>query len=276
MKEKKARVEDALHATRAAVEEGIVPGGGVALLRAQPRSRRLKRHRGREDRRPDRPPRPRGADPPDRPERRRRGLIVVARSRSRRTRTSATTPHRRVRRPGQGRRHRPDQGHPHRAAERGVDRGPAAHHRMRGDREEGRKPAPAGGRWRHGRDVLHSVSERPAPSAGGEISWRPQELSDVKPAPRGDEPQGRVGSSAPCQRAPRGCLSRRYPPVLGSKSRKAFRCRPRRRLCRRDSESDGSLCLEDTPPGRRRASCAVAQHCMAPSPSSTPSRTTRQ
>jgi chaperonin GroEL len=35
MKEKKARVEDALHATRAAAEEGIVPGGGVALLRAQ-------------------------------------------------------------------------------------------------------------------------------------------------------------------------------------------------------------------------------------------------
>ncbi|OGV67483.1 MAG: chaperonin GroL [Lentisphaerae bacterium RIFOXYA12_FULL_48_11] len=35
MKEKKARVEDALHATRAAVEEGVVPGGGVALLRAQ-------------------------------------------------------------------------------------------------------------------------------------------------------------------------------------------------------------------------------------------------
>jgi chaperonin GroEL len=36
MKEKKARVEDALHATRAAVEEGIVPGGGLALLRALP------------------------------------------------------------------------------------------------------------------------------------------------------------------------------------------------------------------------------------------------
>ena len=34
MKEKKARVEDALHATRAAIEEGILPGGGVALLRA--------------------------------------------------------------------------------------------------------------------------------------------------------------------------------------------------------------------------------------------------
>ncbi len=36
MKEKKARVEDALNATRAAVEEGIVPGGGVALVRAIP------------------------------------------------------------------------------------------------------------------------------------------------------------------------------------------------------------------------------------------------
>ena len=36
MKQKKARVEDALHATRAAVEEGIVPGGGVALLRCKP------------------------------------------------------------------------------------------------------------------------------------------------------------------------------------------------------------------------------------------------
>ncbi len=46
MKEKKARVEDALHATRAAVEEGIVPGGGVALLRAQSA---LERIRGTED-----------------------------------------------------------------------------------------------------------------------------------------------------------------------------------------------------------------------------------
>ena len=35
MKEKKARVEDALHATRAAVEEGVVPGGGVAMIRAR-------------------------------------------------------------------------------------------------------------------------------------------------------------------------------------------------------------------------------------------------
>jgi len=42
MKEKKARVEDAMHATRAAVEEGIVPGGGVALIRCIPAVKRTK------------------------------------------------------------------------------------------------------------------------------------------------------------------------------------------------------------------------------------------
>jgi chaperonin GroEL len=42
MKEKKARVEDALHATRAAVEEGVVPGGGVALVRALAAIEKLK------------------------------------------------------------------------------------------------------------------------------------------------------------------------------------------------------------------------------------------
>jgi len=42
MKEKKARVEDAMHATRAAVEEGVVPGGGVALIRAQSALEKLK------------------------------------------------------------------------------------------------------------------------------------------------------------------------------------------------------------------------------------------
>ena len=42
MKEKKARVEDALHSTRAAVEEGIVPGGGVALVRAQAKVKAVK------------------------------------------------------------------------------------------------------------------------------------------------------------------------------------------------------------------------------------------
>ena len=44
LKEKKARVEDAMHATRAAVEEGIVPGGGVALIRCIPALDKLKLH----------------------------------------------------------------------------------------------------------------------------------------------------------------------------------------------------------------------------------------
>ena len=51
MKEKKARVEDALHATRAAVEEGIVPGGGVALIRCLRRDRSVEARRRRTDRR---------------------------------------------------------------------------------------------------------------------------------------------------------------------------------------------------------------------------------
>jgi len=44
LKEKKARVEDAMHATRAAVEEGIVPGGGIALLRCLPALEKLRLH----------------------------------------------------------------------------------------------------------------------------------------------------------------------------------------------------------------------------------------
>jgi len=46
MKEKKARVEDALHATRAAVEEGIIPGGGLALVRAIPTLEKLEKEDG--------------------------------------------------------------------------------------------------------------------------------------------------------------------------------------------------------------------------------------
>ena len=147
MKEKKARVEDAMHATKAAVEEGIVPGGGVALLRCIKAVDALKEEgdvkvginiirraleeplrqiagnaglRGRGGRR-------QGA----RGEERRGGL---------------QRPEREVREPGRGGRHRPDQGRPLRAAERGVDRVPAAHHRgprLRDPRGEG--GAPAGG-----------------------------------------------------------------------------------------------------------------------------------
>ena len=56
MKEKKARVEDAMHATKAAVEEGIVAGGGVALLRAGKALDGLEAHGRRAGRSADRPP----------------------------------------------------------------------------------------------------------------------------------------------------------------------------------------------------------------------------
>ena len=78
MKEKKARVEDAMHATKAAVEEGIVPGGGVALLRGAKALDKLLKDksltRRRAARHRDHPPGGRGAAALDRPERRPRRL----------------------------------------------------------------------------------------------------------------------------------------------------------------------------------------------------------
>ncbi len=92
MKEKKARVEDAMHATKAAVEEGIVPGGGVALLRCVKALDGLKLERRPAGRRRHRPPRDRRAAALDRDQRRRRRLHRRAdASRNRRTRTTATT-----------------------------------------------------------------------------------------------------------------------------------------------------------------------------------------
>ena len=73
MKEKKARVEDALNATRAAVEEGIVPGGGVALLRASTALDSLKLEGDEATGADHRAACARGAHPADRRERRARG-----------------------------------------------------------------------------------------------------------------------------------------------------------------------------------------------------------
>ena len=70
MKEKKARVEDAMHATKAAVEEGIVPGGGVALLRCMKAVDALKAEGDEAGGRQHHPPRARGAAAPDRRQRR--------------------------------------------------------------------------------------------------------------------------------------------------------------------------------------------------------------
>jgi chaperonin GroEL len=159
LKEKKARVEDALHATRAAVEEGIVPGGGVALVRAIPAVDELiKTLEGDEKigaqivrRALEEPLRQIVANAGE------EGAVVVAKVlESKEPALRLQRPDRQVRRPGEGRRHRSHQGDPHGAAERSFDRRSAAHHRSPGCRDSGaegssgrRRP-----RRRHGRHVL--------------------------------------------------------------------------------------------------------------------------
>ncbi len=159
MKEKKARVEDALHATRAAVEEGIVPGGGVALIRASARAREAPGQRRGALRRHDREARHRRAAALDRDQRRPRGLDRPRQGEERQGRVRLQRIERGVRRPPEGRYHRPDQGSPDRAAQRRVDRRSDAHHRGDGGREargEGQRRTRDAGR-RHGWHGRHDV-----------------------------------------------------------------------------------------------------------------------
>jgi hypothetical protein len=179
MKEKKARVEDALHATRAAVEEGIVAGGGVALLRAAGRWH----HQGRQ-RRPGRRHQDRAAR-----------IEAAARDRLQRRRRAERGGQRRAGRQGQLRLQRrqrhlwrhdrdghpgPDQGDPHRAAERRLRGQPDADHRVHGRRSpEGRAGRRRRRHGRHGRHGHGHVSPRPpaqaaqAACAGIDIPRRP-------------------------------------------------------------------------------------------------------
>ncbi len=117
MKEKKARVEDALHATRAAVEEGIVPGGGVALIRALQALDALKfgdeRDHGVKLIRHAR----HGAALQHRQERRRRGHRRGREGARRHRLLRLQRRHQHLRGPPRGRRHRSGQGRPPRAAE---------------------------------------------------------------------------------------------------------------------------------------------------------------
>ncbi len=144
MKEKKARVEDALNATRAAVEEGIVPGGGVALLRASKAIDSLKKLEG--DEQVGALIVKRALEEPIRQIVENAGLegsVIVEKVKAE---TVPTRGYRRgehgVRRHDPGGHHRPDQGRAGGAAERGVDRLAAAdhgsaHHRHPGGRQAG-------------------------------------------------------------------------------------------------------------------------------------------
>ena len=148
MKEKKARVEDAMHATKAAVEEGIVPGGGVALLRCVEGARRPEARGRSEGRRGHRPPR---VEAPLRWIANNAGVegsIVVQKVKEAKdAELRLQRGDRHVRGPREGRRHRPDEGRPLGAPERGVDRVAAAHDRSHGLGDSGREEgsADAGG-----------------------------------------------------------------------------------------------------------------------------------
>ena len=165
VKEKKDRVDDALHATRAAVEEGIVPGGGVALLRAKRAMKDLiLRQFRRSGRHQDRAQGARGPDPADRPE---RGCGRVDR---RRQGARQQVEDVRLRRPDRGIQgscrswhHRSGQGRARRSTGRRVGCRSPGHDRGHGgrDAEEGRTgDARHGWHGRHGllRKVGHATS----------------------------------------------------------------------------------------------------------------------
>ena len=151
MKEKKARVEDAMHATKAAVEEGIVPGGGVALLRSVKAVEALKSE-GDEQvginlirRALEEPLRQIAVNAGH------EGAVVVAKVRERRTRGRLQRAEREVREPGRGGRHRPDQGRALGPAERGLDRGLLlTTEALVSEIPEDKPEAPAGGGMPHG------------------------------------------------------------------------------------------------------------------------------
>ncbi len=159
MKEKKARVEDAMHATKAAVEEGIVPGGGVALLRCVKAIDGLKLDH---DQKVGADIVRRAVEAPLRNIASNAGVegsIVVQRVKESKEATfgynAATDEYEDL---GEGRRHRPDQGRAVRAPERLVHRFAAAHDRGDGLRhprgEEGSRDAGRTGHGWHGRHVL--------------------------------------------------------------------------------------------------------------------------
>ena len=169
VKERKDRVDDAMHATRAAVEEGILPGGGVALLRA---SETLKKLRTQNDDQKTGveivrkalswPARQialnAGEDGSDhRRQDPRKGYLCLR----------VRRPVRRVRQHGVEGHHRPDQGGARGVAGRGLGRRPAHHHRSDDRRTAEEKRPGDAGRRRHGRNGLLIAESNDGPDASG-------------------------------------------------------------------------------------------------------------
>ena len=190
VKERKDRVDDAMHATRAAVEEGVVPGGGVALLRASKALEGLK---------PENDDQRFGIDIVRRvieaPARQiaenagSEGSVVIGKIRENDDgELGLRRAVGRVRRPGLARDHRPDQGGAQRAAGRGLGRGPADHHRGDGGREAAEEGAGRRARrrdGRHGRHGRHGLLTDPGRRrTGGAASDRgPSRFARAPPFP---------------------------------------------------------------------------------------------
>ena len=179
MKEKKARVEDALHATRAAVEEGIVPGGGVALLRA---AKALASFKVDGDEQIGVSIVKRACEEPLRQivgNSGTEGAIVVDKVRENSNHElRLQRRHRYLRRSGGVRRHRSDQGDPLGPAERGLDRRPDADHGSHDRRDPGeeggsgrrsRRPRPRDGLLRSKKAQLQTSG--PVGFAGAVFFW---------------------------------------------------------------------------------------------------------
>ena len=151
MKEKKARVEDAMHATKAAVEEGIVPGGGVALLRASKVLQTLKLGGDEQigvniiTRAIEEPMRWIATNAGH------EGSIVVQRVKDMKDEEGFNAQTETVREPCPGGGDRSDQGGPLGPAERGIDRVVAAHDRSGHHADSGKEPGRGDAGRRHGR-----------------------------------------------------------------------------------------------------------------------------
>ena len=207
LKEKKHRIEDAVSATRAAVEEGIVPGGGVALLRAQEAIDKLRG--GTDDDRTGRSIVRRALEEPIRQIAVNAGYRGRCRRRARAWRrqqepVGLQRRHRRVRGHAHGRDPRPRQGGSVDRAERGIDRQLAADHRGADRRAEGRQAGHAAGwprRPRHGLLIQIRDEREEGPRSGPLfIGRRTEDELPFRPPERGGnrcEAAGRGAAELP-------------------------------------------------------------------------------
>ena len=219
VKEKKDRVDDALNATRAAVEEGVVPGGGVALLRAKRAVGDLKQRT--RTSRPASTSCSRLSKSPIRQIAENAGVegsIVVGRSSTRSRRPMASTRSRRICRHDRSRHHRSGEGRASRLAGRGFGRLAPDHDGGHGGRssEEGIRRAGDAGRRRHGRhgflirppatyENIRRPRSDPGPFSREEVASAPPKCRSFPRRPRGVAPVGQRRVSAKAKSRPRLC-----------------------------------------------------------------------